>query len=44
VTEKSVQERLCHSSTVMTMDVYGHLFPRGDQSAELDAAERALPA
>jgi integrase len=36
---KIVQERLGH---VMTMDVYGHLFPRGDDSAELAAAERAL--
>ncbi len=37
-----VQERLGHSSIVMTMDVYGHLFPRGDDSAELAAAERSL--
>ena len=29
---KVVQERLGHSSIVMTMDVYGHLFPRGDDS------------
>ena len=27
---KVVQERLGHSSILMTMDVYGHLFPRGD--------------
>jgi integrase len=39
---KVVQERLGHSSIVMTMDVYGHLFPRGDDSAELAAAERSL--
>jgi integrase len=39
---KVVQERLGHSSIVMTMDVYGHLFPRGDDSAELAAAERGL--
>jgi integrase len=39
---KMVQERLGHSSIVMTMDVYGHLFPRGDDSAELEAAEKAL--
>jgi hypothetical protein len=26
----------------MTMDVYGHLFPRGDDGAELVAAERAF--
>jgi integrase len=41
---KVVQERLGHSSIVMTMDVYGHLFPRGDDSAELEAAERSLLA
>jgi integrase len=39
---KVVQERLGHSSITMTLDVYGHLFPRGDDSAELEAAERAL--
>ena len=39
---KVVQERLGHSSIVMTMDTYGHLFPRGDDGAELAAAERAL--
>jgi hypothetical protein len=31
-----------HSSIVMTMDTYGHLFPRGDDGAELAEAERAL--
>jgi integrase len=41
---KVVQERLGHSSITMTMDVYGHLFPRGDDSAELAAGERALLA
>jgi integrase len=41
---KVVQERLGHSSVVMTLDVYGHLFPRGDDSAELAAAERSLLA
>ncbi|HEV2898513.1 MAG TPA: site-specific integrase [Pseudaminobacter sp.] len=39
---KVVQERLGHSSIVMTMDVYGHLFPRGDDAEELALAERAL--
>jgi integrase len=39
---KVVQDRLGYSSIVMTMDVYGHLFPRGDDSAELEAAERSL--
>lgn len=41
---KVVQERLGHSSVVMTLDVYGHLFPRGDDLAELAAAERSLLA
>jgi integrase len=41
---KVVQERLGHSSIIMTMDVYGHLFPRGDDAAELDAAELSLIA
>ena len=41
---KVVQERLGHSSIMMTMDVYGHLFPRGDDSAELEAAARSLLA
>jgi integrase len=41
---KVVQERLGHSSITMTLDVYGHLFPRGDDSAELAAAERPLLA
>ncbi|MFL5259189.1 MAG: site-specific integrase, partial [Hyphomicrobiales bacterium] len=39
---KVVQERMGHSSIMMTLDVYGHLFPRGDDMAELAAAERAL--
>jgi integrase len=39
---KVVQERLGHASILMTMDTYGHLFPRGDDGAELAAAERAL--
>ena len=41
---KAVQERLGHSSITMTMDVYGHLFPRGDDAEELNAAEEALLA
>ncbi len=32
---KVVQERLGHASIVMTMDVYGHLFPRGDDTKKL---------
>jgi integrase len=41
---KVVQQRLGHASIVMTLDLYGHLFPRGDDGAELAAAERALLA
>jgi integrase len=36
---KAVQERLGHSSITMTMDTYGHLFPRGNESDALAAAE-----
>jgi integrase len=39
---KTVQQRLGHSTITMTADTYGHLFPRGDDSAELAAAEQAL--
>lgn len=39
---KLVQERLGHASITMTMDTYGHLFPRGDDTAELAAAEQFL--
>jgi len=39
---KVVQERLGHSTIAMTLDIYGHLFPRHDDSEELAAAERAL--
>jgi len=39
---KVVQTRLGHASIQMTADTYGHLFPRGDDSAELAAAERAF--
>ena len=39
---KVVQERLGHSSIMMTMDVYGHLFPSGDDGSELADAEAAL--
>ena len=37
---KLVQSRLGHSTISMTADVYGHLFPRGDDGAELAAAEK----
>jgi integrase len=33
---------LGHSSITMTADVYGHLFPRGDDAAELAEAERSI--
>jgi integrase len=39
---KVVQARLGHASIQMTADTYGHLFPRGDDGAELAQAERAL--
>jgi integrase len=40
---KAVQERLGHSSIVMTMDTYGHLFPRSaDAEKRLAEAERKL--
>jgi integrase len=41
---KAVQERMGHSSITVTMDTYGHLFPRGDESKVLDAVEGALIA
>jgi integrase len=39
---KLVQARLGHASVQMTADRYGHLFPRGDDGAELAAAEQAF--
>ena len=41
---KVVQERLGHASITMTYDTYGHLFPRGDDSKELEDAATALLA
>jgi integrase len=41
---KEVQQQLGHSSIVMTLDVYGHLFPRGDDRAELAESSRLLLA
>ncbi len=41
---KLVQARLGHASITMTADCYGHLFPRGDDRAELAAAEQAFLA
>lgn len=39
---KVAQTLLGHSSIMMTMDVYGHMFPRGDDRAELASASAAL--
>jgi integrase len=39
---KLIQARLGHASIQMTADRYGHLFPRGDDGAELAAAEKAF--
>ena len=36
------QARLGHASIQMTADRYGHLFPRGDDGAELAAAEKVF--
>jgi integrase len=41
---KEVQTLLGHSSIVMTLDIYGHLFPRGNDRAELAAASGVLLA
>ena len=39
---KVVQTLLGHSSIVMTLDIYGHLFRDGSDRAELAASEKAL--
>jgi integrase len=39
---KVVQEWLGHSSIKMTLDIYGHLFPRKSDHAEIAASEKAL--
>jgi integrase len=39
---KVVQERLGHSTILMTLDTYGHLFPRGDDADEMAAAEASF--
>ncbi|HEY2532838.1 MAG TPA: tyrosine-type recombinase/integrase [Xanthobacteraceae bacterium] len=41
---KVVQALLGHSSIVMTLDIYGHLFPNADDRAELATASYALLA
>jgi integrase len=42
LTPKIVQERMGHATLALTLDRYSHLFPRGDDSAELAAAESRL--
>jgi integrase len=39
---KEVQSLLGHSSIVMTLDVYGHLFKRSDDRSELDKSTGLL--
>lgn len=39
---KVVQERMGHSSIQVTLDVYSHLFPRGDDGSQMDRAASAL--
>jgi integrase len=39
---KVVQQMLGHSSIVMTLDTYSHLFPQGNDRTELAAASSAL--
>ena len=39
---KLVQARMGHSSITLTANVYGHLFPSGDDGAELKDAEKKL--
>jgi integrase len=41
---KMVQERMGHSTIAMTMDTYGHLFPRDDDGSELAAASEFVLA
>jgi integrase len=36
---KTIQEYMGHSTITLTFDVYGHLFPRSDDTREIDAAE-----
>ncbi|WP_322884111.1 site-specific integrase [Sinorhizobium medicae] len=39
---KVVQERLGHSSIQMTLDVYSHLFPKGDDASAMNDAASSL--
>jgi len=40
----NVKDRMGHSKIAITMDTYGHLFPRSDDSEELDEAAASLLA
>jgi integrase len=44
LTPKVVQERMGHSTILLTMDTYSHLLPRGNDSVLDDAADRLLGA
>jgi integrase len=44
LTSKIVQTLLGHSSIVMTMDTYGHMFPSGSDRSELAASVKSLLA
>jgi integrase len=39
---KDIQAQMGHGSLVMTLDRYGHLFPKEDDAGEMAAAEAAL--
>jgi integrase len=42
-TGKGFRSAFGHSTIAITLDIYGYLFPRHDDSEELTAAEGALP-
>jgi integrase len=42
LTPKVVQTLMGHSSIMITLDIYGHLFPSGSDRSELEASSRAL--
>ncbi|HEX3939754.1 MAG TPA: tyrosine-type recombinase/integrase, partial [Xanthobacteraceae bacterium] len=42
LTPKEVQTLMGHSSIMITLDIYGHLFPSGSDRSELEASSRAL--
>ncbi|KQR77600.1 site-specific integrase [Rhizobium sp. Leaf341] len=39
---KVVQDRMGHSSIQVTLDVYSHLFPKGDDGSQMDHAANAI--